>query len=150
MVAFSQLACHLRYALIIVCVLVIVILFSKWTGSSSEKIPFVQVRTAGSVVSGDTVVKNLVVSAKQMYDNVQHQLEEMPVPSDEQRTLLMVQLAYALAYVDSAQMSCADISVLEKISGIDQLSSLISDIGRLQTQLMQQSVQDHSAVVSYV
>jgi hypothetical protein len=60
----------------------------------------------------------------------------MPFPTDEQRTFLVMQLAYALAYIDSAQMSCADIYEIENISEIDQLSGMIADISRLQQQLL--------------
>ena len=136
MVAFSQLACHLRYALLIVCVLVVVILFSKWTGASTDNVTFLQGRRTSLEAKRTSVIKNLVVSAKQIYGNVQQQLQEMPFPTDEQRTFLVMQLAYALAYIDSAQMSCADIYEIENISEIDQLSGMIADISRLQQQLL--------------
>lgn len=144
MVTFSQLACHLRYALIIVCVLVIVILFSKWTGSSSnENVTILRERSTTLAANRADITKNLVFNAKQIYENASHQLLASPTPTEEQRTFLVMQLAYALAYVDSAQMICTDLLEIEHISGMHNLTTLIANISTLQRQLVQHVQHGH-------
>jgi len=125
----ASLACHLRYALIILCVCLVIILFSKWTGAaaSAPSPSVVAVTTAASAPSPSVVavttataaaamppdhgraVRALVEQARALHDTTTSQLHALntgggPVPAPGSLVQLGMQVSYALCYVECAQM----------------------------------------------
>lgn len=109
----ASLACHLRYALIILCVCLVIILFSKWTGAaaSAPSPSVVAVTTATAAMPPDhgRAVRALVEQARALHDTTTSQLHALntgggPVPAPGSLVQLGMQVSYALCYVECAQM----------------------------------------------
>jgi len=104
----ASLACHLRYALIILCVFLIVILFSKWTGGT-EAAATAAAATPLSVPSPATAttIHALVRQARTLFEKTSEQLHAAAAapPHDDGARLLQLgmQTSYALCYVECAQ-----------------------------------------------
>lgn len=110
----ASLACHLRYALIILCVCLVIILFSKWTGSSTTtSVPVVAVSTASAPPPDHgRAVRMFVEQARALHDTTTSQLHALntgggPVPAPGSLVQLGMQVSYALCYVECAQMLMA-------------------------------------------
>jgi hypothetical protein len=114
----ASLACHLRYALIILCVILIVILFSKWTGGGPVAAPPVTTALLVKTAPADDVppvatvatIHALVRQARVLLEKTSEQLqaatarrEDGVLPSVGQLLQLGMQASYALCYVESAQ-----------------------------------------------
>ena len=125
MFLFSSLACHLRYALIILCILVVIILFSKWTGynnhTTTKTIQIV------SPNNNDKTITTLIYHAQELCRSVMEQLKS----GGGDKAYLTQQLTYALAYIDSAQMLASDADI-EKITKTQSIPQLIANTKELQ------------------
>lgn len=116
----ASLACHLRYALIILCVILIVILFSKWTGgaasaSANANAPVaVVVKTTSSSCAAAaaavdvppataTTIHALVRQARALFEKTSEQLHAAAHHDSALLLQLGMQASYALCYVECAQ-----------------------------------------------
>jgi hypothetical protein len=129
MFLFSSLACHLRYALIILCILVVIILFSKWTGYNNNTAKTIQIM---SPANNDTTVTTLIYHAQELCRSVMEQLKS----GAADKAYLTQQLTYALAYIDSAQMLASDADI-EKITKTQSIPQLIANTKELQEHILQ-------------
>lgn len=130
---FSSLACHLRYALLILCFFLVIILFSKWTGVSHDK------KTVIVENKQRDVVRDLMFKSQKLANMAAAQVEarqpnDVMSPEDHYRysTTILMQLMYALAYVDCAQMLTDSNEELEKITGVKSVQALVDTIKTLQ------------------
>jgi hypothetical protein len=114
MVLLTALACHLRYAVLIVCVLLVLILFSKWTGTApSAAVPRTpaswtatgnEVTVAyGALTRANIELFTTLVDRAQQVTAASYAVDLATLARHDQIAHLM-QLAYALSYVDSAQL----------------------------------------------
>ena len=124
MFMFSSLACHLRYALIILCILVVIILFSKWTGYNNNNTKTIQIVSPSN---NDTTITTLIYHAQELCRSVMEQLKS----GGGDKAYLTQQLTYALAYIDSAQMLASDADI-EKITKTQSIPQLIANTKELQ------------------
>lgn len=85
---FSSIAIHVRYALIILVLVLLVILLSKWTGSPS-KITFINTKTQAK-----NQAETLVQQSRQYLEEAQHS-----APS-----IAAVHAAHAEAYLNAAEL----------------------------------------------
>jgi hypothetical protein len=129
MFMFSSLACHLRYALIILCILVVIILFSKWTGYNNNNTKTIQIV---SPRNNDTTITTLIYHAQELCRSVMEQLKS----GGGDKAYLTQQLTYALAYIDSAQMLASDADI-EKITKTQSIPQLIANTKELQEHIVQ-------------
>ncbi len=126
---FSSLACHLRYALIILCILVVIILFSKWTGYNNNNTKTIQIVSPNN---NDTTITTLIYHAQELCRSVMEQLKS----GGGDKAYLTQQLTYALAYIDSAQMLASDADI-EKITKTQSIAQLIANTKELQEHIVQ-------------
>jgi|LakMenE29Apr09ns_1017244.scaffolds.fasta_scaffold02678_2 hypothetical protein len=129
MFMFSSLACHLRYALIILCILVVIILFSKWTGYNNNNTKTIQIVSPNN---NDTTITTLIYHAQELCRSVMEQLKS----GGGDKAYLTQQLTYALAYIDSAQMLASDADI-EKITKTQSIAQLIANTKELQEHIVQ-------------
>lgn len=129
MFMFSSLACHLRYALIILCILVVIILFSKWTGYNNNNTKTIQIVSPNN---NDTTITTLIYHAQELCRSVMEQLKS----GGGDKAYLTQQLTYALAYIDSAQMLASDADI-EKITKTQSIPQLIANTKELQEHIVQ-------------
>ena len=114
----ASLACHLRYALIILCVILVVILFSKWTGggpaaAAAPVVAALVVKTAATpdddapAAATAATIHGLVRQARALFEKTSEQLHarlgNSALPSVELLLQLGMQASYALCYVECAQ-----------------------------------------------
>ena len=130
----SALTCHLRYAAIILCFIVVMILFSKWTGSVSAVAAAapVYVRSKKDARGREVaLVKDLVTRARSLTEAC---YAAGHVEKSEKIEQLM-QLAYGLSYLDTAQMLAADNREVEATIRDEDLPALVATIQMLQKQI---------------
>ena len=117
----ASLACHLRYALSILCVILVVILFSKWTGggpapaatAAAPVVAALVVKTAATpdddapAAATAATIHGLVRQARALFEKTSKQLHarlgDGALPSVELLLQLGMQASYALCYVECAQ-----------------------------------------------
>jgi hypothetical protein len=129
----SALTCHLRYAAIILCLIVVMILFSKWTGSVLPVAAApVYVRSKKDARGREVaLVKDLVARARSLTEAC---YATGHVEKSEKIEQLM-QLAYGLSYLDTAQMLATDSHELQAAIHAENLPALVTSIQTLQAQL---------------
>lgn len=87
---FGTLACHLRYALIILIVVIVVVLLSKWTGSGASTVNVRVVEEQATLKAARQMVKESQESASKI-DKGSHPLMQL------------LHSVYAQAYLEAAQ-----------------------------------------------
>jgi hypothetical protein len=92
---FGTLACHLRYALIIVIIVLVVVLLSKWTGSGASTVNVRVVEEQATLKAARSMVKESQESASKI-ERGAHPLMQL------------VQAVYAQAYLEAAQSLASD------------------------------------------
>lgn len=119
---FSSIAAHVRYALIILVMVLLVILLSKWTGSAS-KITVINTKTPAK-----NQAETLVQQSRQYLEQAQYS-----APS-----VAAVQAAHAEAYLNAAEL----------VAPGDAKSLHIQPL-RAQAQLLQQQHRQPSAALGF-
>lgn len=92
----ASLTCHLRYALVIVCVVVMLVLMSKWTGTT----PSVIVKETQSC---QTAAEKLLKEAREYADAPRDAVGALGEPVSE-----LLHASTALAYLQAAQLVKAE------------------------------------------
>ncbi len=123
---FGGVACHLRYALIIVLVVLVIILLSKWTGNSTTIYH-------PKLSKG---VKNLVKEAGEWGNAAEH---------DTNALLQLMHATYAIAYLNAARTLASD-KEIERLSRV-QLDEMTQTLREKQQHVVQKLAGQYPALM---
>ena len=137
----SALTCHLRYAVMILCFIVVMILFSKWTGKCSPSNDTQRARSAQNEErrKGVALASDLVTRVKTITDtcyaaHLRWSYDQGHAQDNEKIEQLM-HLAYALSYLDTVQMLATTNADIADLLHTEDVPTLVASIQQLQNQI---------------
>lgn len=131
----TNIACHLRYAFIIILIVLIIILLSKWTGSGSTTATFYQPKITKKV--------HALIKEASEWNNA---CDEDDGQKESSMLLKLMHATYAVAYLNAARVIATDTEI-ERVLNKNPLN-MIQSIREKQQNIVQELVSKYPTLVS--